>query len=263
MQNDEKLINALILDNVNVSQDDPLKEMFKILFQLFCGAVIVYFVVFLLSGFVLKNLSLENQIELENFISSKMNVKTLSLPAKEQERLNAIKEDILANDFDFPKTSNLEINVIENKEPNAICYPNGNIYITTELYKKLKTDEQLTFVLAHEMAHYRNKDHLMKLRQNISSMVVLTSMIFISPDMSALSETIGLGMELSDMKLSRKVEAKADKYAGKTLMDLYGTTQGGIEVLETLSKDKIYMGEVFSSHPAMEKRIKYLKSLNY
>ncbi len=263
MQNDEKLINALILDNVNVTQEDPLKEMFQILFQLFLCAVVLYLFIFCLSGIVLKNLPIEKQIELENFISSTMNVKTISLPAKEQERLNVIKEDILENDSNFPKSSNLEINLIENKEPNAICYPNGNIYITTALYEKLKTDEQLTFVLAHEMAHYRNKDHLMKLRQNISSMVVLTSMIFVSPDIRALSNTIGLGMELSDMKLSRKVEAKADKYAGKTLMDLYGSTQGGVEVLQILSKDKIYMGEAFSSHPAMEKRIMYLKSLNY
>ena len=50
--------------------------------------------------------------------------------------------------LNFRNFSNLEINLIDNeKEPNAICYPNGNIYITSALYKKLESDEELTFVV--------------------------------------------------------------------------------------------------------------------
>ena len=69
-------------------------------------------------------------------------------------------------------------------------------------------------------------------------------------------------MTMSDLKYSREIEAKADKYAGKILINLYGTTNGGTEVLKTLSKNKSYMGEALSSHPKMQKRINYLESLN-
>ena len=45
----------------------------------------------------------------------------------------------------------------------------GNIYITDTLFKHLNSDEMLTFVIAHEMAHYKNRDHLMNLRKSNGS----------------------------------------------------------------------------------------------
>ena len=261
--NDEKRIQALIYDNTNVTQSNPIKDLIEILIQVCLSVVVIYLFIFFLSGIILKILPLEKQIELENHISSEYKVKTLPISNEEQNRLNKIKELILETDKKFPKTSNLEINLIDNeKEPNAICYPNGNIYITSALYKKLKSDEELTFVIAHEMAHYKNKDHLLKLRQNIASSTVIILMCVLSPESQNASKIISTSMTMSDLKYSREIEAKADKYAGKILINLYGTTNGGIEVLKTLSKNKSYMGEVLSSHPKMQKRINYLESLN-
>ena len=145
---DYEAAKLLIDDETNVTETNPLKDLFQTCIQLVLILALVYLFTFIASGIVIKSLSIEKQIQMENILSS-------------------IRNRVLSVDRDFPKTSNLDIHIINDNQMNALCYPNGNIYITSELYKRLTDDEMLTFVIAHEMAHYKNKDHLMNLRNQI------------------------------------------------------------------------------------------------
>lgn len=262
MQNEDEAIKALIYDNVNVTEENQLKEFFKILVQLLIYIVIIYFSVFLFSGIAIKTLSLEKQIQFENFITNLSSVKTMEISDSEKNRLLAVRDTILRNDPQFPKTSKLDIGVINNEELNALCFPNGNIYITDKLYKQLDSDEKLLFVLAHEMAHYKNRDHLMNLRKTLSSSMVLLSLCVVGADANNLSKIVSESMDLADYKFSRNVETRADKYAAKQLLSLYGDVKAGVEVMNILkSGDYNYSPEIFSTHPNIDKRIKYLNNL--
>ena len=150
--------------------------------------------------------------------------------------------------------------IINDTHMNALCYPNGNIYITSELYKRLTDDEMLTFVIAHEMAHYKNKDHLMNLRKGISNASIIIFMSIVSPNNQEASKIIEGTLSLSDLKYSRSVEAKADLYAAKILNELYGRTTGGVQVLKILSGQDTGAPEVLSDHPDIQKRIEKLQN---
>ena len=178
MLSEEEAIKALIYDNVNVTESNPLKDLMKIVFQLVVYILITYFSIFCLTGFFIQNLSPKQQQWLENAITNASTVKTVDITDVDKERLTKIKNKILESDSDFPKTSALDIEIINHKEKNALCYPNGNIYITDTLFKHLDSDEMLTFVIAHEMAHYKNRDHLMNLRKSIASNFVILTFIF-------------------------------------------------------------------------------------
>ena len=169
---------------------------------------------------------------------------------------------ILNNDIHFPKTTNLDIKIIEHKEMNALCFPNGNIYITNKLYEKLDTEEKLAFVIAHEMAHYKNKDHLINLRKSISSSAVILSLCILGIEQN-ISTLVSETMDLSDYKYSKQKEMKADKYAAQILLSLYGNTRGGVEVLNILKKGEYNIEfDTFSTHPSLNKRISYLNKIN-
>lgn len=259
---DSENSKKLIFDETNVSETNPLKDLFQISVKLVLILTSLYFSIFFVSGIIIKTLSVEKQIQLENLFSDSMNISTVSLPKEEVDRLERIKANILDIDSDFPNTSTLQISVIEDKYLNALCYPNGTIYITSELYKRLKTDEQLTFIIAHEMAHYRNRDHLMSLRKNIAGGVIII-LLSISSIYGEETSTIVDGMiSLTDLKYSRNIEQKADIYAGKMLLSLYNSTLGGKEVLEILrNNSELYELEVFSTHPIIKSRIKILEDL--
>ena len=245
-------------DNVNVTESNPLKEFAKICVQLALIIIFVYFSIYIVSGIVLKSLPIEKQIAIENFMSPSLKYKSVELADTEKQRLEKIKNNILKVDKKFPKTSNLEIGVIEEKQLNALCYPNGNIYITSSLYKELDTDEKLTFVIAHEMAHYRHKDHLLNLRRNISNGVVLILLSVANPNNSQISNIAEGGLSITDLKFSRGAEENADKYAIKISNILYGNSKAGAEVMKTLKDKNIFDVEFLSTHPNIDKRIKYI-----
>ena len=262
MLNEEELMKALIYDNVNVTEENPLKEFFKIIIQLFVYIVIFYFLIFFTTGIVLKTLPIEKQIQLENFITDLSSIETKEIPNNEKEKIIKTRDLILNNDIHFPKTTNLDIKIIEHKEMNALCFPNGNIYITNKLYEKLDTEEKLAFVIAHEMAHYKNKDHLINLRKSISSSAVILSLCILGIEQN-ISTLVSETMDLSDYKYSKQKEMKADKYAAQILLSVYGDTRGGVEVLNILKKGEYNIEfDTFSTHPSLNKRISYLNRIN-
>ena len=247
-------------DNINVTESNPLKDFLNIVLIIVC----VYLFVFIASDVVIKTLSPEQQVVVENFISPSVNPEEIvKLPEKDKQRINSIKSRILKIDSKFPKTSNLDINVIEEKQLNALCYPNGNIYITSALYKELKTDEQLTFVIAHEMAHYRHKDHLLNLRRSLSNGVVLILAAFANPNNKQIETIIDDTLNITDLKFSRGVEANADKYAIKVMNALYGNAKAGVDVMNILKDKNRFDVEFLSSHPNLDKRINYIRKSSY
>ena len=263
MLSEEEAINALIYDNVNVTESNPLKDLLKIVFQLVVYVLIAYFSIFCLTGFFIQNLSPNQQQWLENAIANTSTVKTVDITDVDKERLVKIKNKILESDLDFPKTSALDIGIINHRQKNALCYPNGNIYITDTLFKHLNSDEMLTFVIAHEMAHYKNKDHLMNLRKSIASNFVILTFVFSGADVSNIDDLVSSSLDLADLKYSRRKEASADKYAAKILKKIYGNVNGGIQVINVLSQGN-YLDEqdFLSTHPSLKRRLSYLKKIN-
>ena len=95
MLSEEEAIKALIYDNVNVTESNPLKDLMKIVFQLVVYVLIAYFSVFCITGFVIQNLSIKQQQWLENAIANTSTVKTVDITDVDKERLVKIKNKIL------------------------------------------------------------------------------------------------------------------------------------------------------------------------
>ena len=253
----KKLIEG---ENVNVSETNVLKDFFQIVVKIILILIMLYASLMLVSGIVVSVLPIKRQIEFENFMTRFVSLKTAEFSEPDKIKLEQIKNKILKYDKNFPKTSNLNIKLHPNEESNALCLPNGDIYITSSLYEKIKNNEpMLMFVIAHEMAHYKHKDHIMNIRKDFASTVTVL-VVAISTNNDKISSVVSDTIELSDLNYSRAVEARADKYAKRMLLNEYGNTDGGIEVLKLL-KDKDYPKflNIFATHPSIEKRIEELK----
>ena len=114
-QNNNKEDNpalSLIYDYANVSETNHLKGLVEIIIKLCIILTIIYTCVFVSLGIIIDSLPIEKQIKLENFIASTVNEPKNIATKEEAIRLKKIKRNILSADYNFPKTSKLNIIII-------------------------------------------------------------------------------------------------------------------------------------------------------
>ena len=152
--------------------------------------------------------------------------------------------------------------VIEKDELNAFTTPGGNIYIFTGLLNKLKKDDQLASVIAHEVGHCAAR-HVAKKFQTALGYDIISNLIldqFDSTGQAARVASLSSGalMKLVFSAYSRKDEYEADRL-GIKYMYLSGFDLGGvIEALTILKEESTGGGTpiLLRSHPYLKDRIK-------
>ncbi len=151
--------------------------------------------------------------------------------------------------------------VIKKDEMNAFTTPGGNIYIFTGLLNKLKDDNQIAAVIAHEMGHCAAR-HVVKKFQASLGYDLLGSLILSNIGMSAYARSIARLSSSAVMKLVSSAYSRHDEYEADRLgvkyMRLAGfNPKGMVEVLNILKKASGEPGGliILRSHPYLKDRI--------
>lgn len=150
--------------------------------------------------------------------------------------------------------------LIEDKELNAFTTPGGNIYMYTGLFDKLKTDDQIAAVLAHEMGHCAARHTVKKfqaaLGYNLIGSIVLSQIA--SPEsqhLAALSANTVMNIVFS--AYSRQDELQADQLGLKYMYEACFDPQASVQTFEMLKAESKGSEGVLllRSHPYIEDRI--------
>lgn len=152
--------------------------------------------------------------------------------------------------------------VIQSKELNAFAFPGGPIFVYTGLLDKLKYEDEIAGVLAHELTHVRNEHWASAYADNqkrkLGLAVLLT--IFNASDtvfnVASVSDTL-----LFELPYSRKHESESDKVgydlAGKANFNPEGMV-GVFQVLKATGGGG-KANEWASDHPALDSRIQAIR----
>jgi predicted Zn-dependent protease len=154
--------------------------------------------------------------------------------------------------------------LIEKDEMNAFTTPGGNIYVYTGLLDKLKSDDQIAAVIAHEIGHCAAR-HTVKKFQAALSYNILSSLIIsqIEEDkakrVTALSANTLMSIVFSGY--SRQDEHEADRLGIKYMHLACFDPAASIETFEVLkSGSKGWEGILlFRSHPYIQDRIRDIR----
>lgn len=107
--------------------------------------------------------------------------------------------------------------VSDDETPNALAFPGGLIVVTRGLLDGVETENELAFVLAHELGHFRNRDHLRGLGRSAAIALVIGTIT------SGGSGGFGFGVaDLALKAFGREQESGADRFGLELLHAEYG-----------------------------------------
>ncbi|MGV7220378.1 MAG: M48 family metallopeptidase [Nitrospinales bacterium] len=242
--------NKLPDGNVNISKESPLKEFAILLAGLAGIAVAVYFVLGLLIDYSVKHLSIEQEQALSfSIVENLVDGDYPKIAKPIQEIVDKLQNKCAHLPYD------IRVAVIDDKMINAAALPGGTILVFTGLLDSMKSENELAFVLAHELGHFKNRDHLKGMGRLL--VLVVGSVFLLGPN-NPIAELAMSSINLAESSFSRGQESQADEFALKTLQCGYGHVGGATDFFSTMmekeSGSKIF-GHYLSSHPDSQKRI--------
>ena len=156
-----------------------------------------------------------------------------------------------------------EVFVLPEMGPNAFAFPGGYIGVTQGLLDATETENELAFVLAHELGHFKHQHHLQGLSRAVSWAVL--QMAFTVGTGSNISQTAAFNFfELFSIREhQRDQEREADAFGLDLVAKNYGHTRGAVHFFQKMkdqSPENLKLFEKFaSSHPLPEERIEQLQ----
>ncbi len=242
--------------NVNVTPGSPLKEFLLLavgLLGLIAGT-------YLLLGLAVDWLAPRISPELENKMAAPL-LRSLDRAPENDSRVRCLQrlvDGLQSRCAHLPYR--FRVHVQDSDAVNAVALPAGHIVVYRGLLDRVSSENELAFVLAHEMGHYAHRDHLRGLGRGLVLMAIAS---FLTGDDSSLNSLLSATLNLSEMRFSRSQESQADAFALQELNCFYGHVGGAFDLFEKLPETvgPESVTHYFASHPANRKRIRDLKKL--
>lgn len=217
-------------------------------------AIGYFFILPLLCDVVAENMPYSYEKKLGESVFNSM-VNTANIDSVRSEKLQQF-----ANGINFNNKHPLKFYVVNGDVYNAFALPGGDVIVYKKLLKELPTKEALAALLAHEVAHQKNKHALKSMVRSIANYAFIS---ILTNDINGLTALlIQSGGNLKEMKFSRNLETEADE-DGLAILKNNQLSQKGFEqlfeVLGVQEQEQEYPStdfpEMLSTHPLTKKRL--------
>ena len=176
------------------------------------------------------------------------------------------KKTKLLNDFakkiDFQSQYPIKITVLKDSIVNAFALPGGHIVVFDGILKKIKSQEELTALLSHEVSHVKFRHSLKGLARSVSGYLFVS---ILTSDINGLTAVlVDQADGINQLSFTRDLEQDADLNGLKIMYHNKIEPTGMLKLMERLQEEsKKYGGEnipkFMSSHPLTKDRIDYIK----
>lgn len=242
--------NPELPEGINTTKENPLKEFFI----LTVGLLAVVFIVISILIVIVDNFAdkipfeMEKNLPVSSFIE---NLKVEKLPPY----LEKVTQKVL-NSFDLPEEMKITFHYVNEDTVNAFATLGGHIVLYRGLLEKLKYEDELAMVIAHEIAHIKYRHPILSVSHGIVVGVVLTA-ISSSSGNSVVNDIMGQTGMASLMRFSRDYEYQADKDAISSLIKIYGHADGALGLFDVFNSEfgEDSSFEFLATHPLTENRI--------
>lgn len=239
-------------EHVNIPKGSMLLQAFKLLISLGILTLILYIVLSISLKIIINTLTPEQERKLIQMTAwSKKHEVT-----PDQYLQSLVKKFDKCVDLPYA----IDIGYISLGQINAIALPGGTIGITPEMYKAVKNENELAFIIGHELAHFKNKDHL----QGFGNGLVLSILsLFLGEE---YGEIFNYSLRFTQAKFSQTIEKEADRYSLDLMQCAYGNVKHASKLFERINDGENW-SYFLATHPHFDDRIKsmqeYIKTQHY
>ena len=244
--------------NDNVSHQHPVREFFVLITSVLAFVLMGYWALGFFVDIAVGYLSPEQEAQLFSKVDIDWDFGEESMPeeqAKLQSLVDAFKPCL---SLPYPIT----VSLVKSEVVNAMAVPGGKMVVFSGLLDSVSSTNGLMFVLAHELGHFKNRDHLRLMGRGI--VLSILAMLAFGGD-AGISDILASTINLRTAKYSQSRESQADHTALQALHCHFGHVGGAAELFETLkSQEESFDFELlhyFSTHPELQQRIDDLHQL--
>jgi predicted Zn-dependent protease len=168
--------------------------------------------------------------------------------------------------MNLPEGMMLTLHYNDSDMVNAYASLGGHIVFYEGLLSKLKSEDELAAVMAHEIAHVRLRHPIVAIGKGLT-IASLAASVSGASGSSAGRFLISSSANLSLLKFSRDQEAAADAESAAALVRVYGHIGGANALfqhfadIEEQGEEKPAIPQMFRSHPYSDTRWTSLKTL--
>ncbi len=178
--------------------------------------------------------------------------------SKKQQKIQSLVDEIQeCLDLPYP----VKVHLFESPEENAVALPGGNIIVFSGILSTVHSENGLAFILAHELGHFTNRDHLRSMGRGIVLLALSNLLTGVTSDISSMLVSTG---NFGQAQYSQSRESLADISALEALNCTYGHVGGATEFFQTMAANKTANSSLnihyFSSHPQARHRLSVLKN---
>ena len=196
---------------VNVSRRHPLADAATLIAGV--GGLIVMLVVafVLLSDKIVARISVETEMRWFGGLSAT----PFDSDPRYDEEADAARDLLMRLAGHWGSEVDFRLSVIDDPLPNAFAVPGGQIVVTRGLIDSVKSENELAFVLAHELGHFHNRDHLRQIGRGAAVALIL--------GVFNTGSTFGFNVaDLTLRRFGREQESDADAFALALVQAEYG-----------------------------------------
>lgn len=153
----------------------------------------------------------------------------------------------------------VRVRTLDEETPNAAALPGGLVLVTTGLLDALDSENALAFVLAHELGHFKGRDHLRRLGRGLVLSLFLSGLT----GSASAGELPGLLNEIAGHRYDREDELAADRFALGLVHAEYGHVAGAAGFFEAMLARGEGLPEALSylsTHPDTRARVHALRA---
>jgi len=245
--------------NHNISSKSPLLDFI----QLSSAFLFVLFLAYHALGVSAEYVAENHHKKVNNLFSNSPDIflnasgsKSESIDSADYKKLNKVFSRIVsANGLE---DKNYTLHLIDSTDLNAYAAPGGHIFVLRGFLDSIDSENELAFVLSHELAHHENKDAIKGLGRGLALFFI--SSIFTGTD-SIVSGFFSSFINLATSSYSQAQETDADRLGLKFLNKAYSHVGGAKDFFNKMKSKESFLAKysIFKTHPASADRVERME----
>ena len=254
--------NPQIPEGINVSKEHPLKDFAQMAVVVLVTIILAVSLLVSLSNFLLPYIPLSVELAIASKVdglipAQELSAETRASQSSQKQQLQSLVDE-LRDDVGLPADLPVTVHLQSDDLVNAFATLGGHLIFHQGLLDALESESALAFVVAHELAHLKERHPLLALGRGIVVGVSLATFVGVSDSQVSkfIMNTTG---QLTLFSFNREMETAADVIAFQALEKNYGHLDGVDELFQVFAKQR-EVPAWMSTHPTSKQRQKALEA---